>query len=98
MLHFAGSHEPPEIVAGTIDNLSGASAIGFDHVDVLMALGRVRARLRISPDVVPGGMRVAVRARTAQLKADIYQPYLRHEGPPWVGKLSPSTSWFRVRR
>jgi predicted dehydrogenase len=89
LLHFAGSPEPPEIVAGTIDNLSGSPSIGFDHVDVLITLGHVRARLRISPDVVPGGMRVAVRGTNGSLEADIYQPYLRHEGPPWVGKLSP---------
>jgi predicted dehydrogenase len=34
-------------------------------------------------------MRVAVRGTRGSLEADMYQPYLRHEGPPWVGKWSP---------
>ena len=88
LLHFVPSDEPPEIVGGTVRGCNGTS-FGFDHVDVLMTIGRVRARLRISPDVVPGGMRVAIRGTNGSLEADIYQPYVRHEGPPWVGKLSP---------
>ncbi len=89
MLHFAGVTEPPDAVTGTLSNLSGAPALGYDHVDALMSLGDVRARLRISPDVQPSGMRVSLRGDKGSLEADIYQPYLRHEGPPWVGKLSP---------
>jgi predicted dehydrogenase len=89
LLHVAGAHRAPDDVTGTIDNLSGIPELGFDHVDVLMRLGDVRARLRVSPDVQPGGMRVTVRGTRGSLEADVYQPYLRHEGPPWVGKLSP---------
>jgi predicted dehydrogenase len=89
MLHVASWHEEPGEVVGTIRNCSGAPELGFDHVDVLISLGHVRARLRISPDVTPSGMRVTVRGTKGSLEADIYQPYLRHEGVPWVGNRSP---------
>ena len=88
LLHFAG-HAQASDVLGTVRNTTGVSEIGYDHVDALLRLGDVRARLRISPDVLPSSMRVAVRGTGGSLEADMYQPYLRHEGPPWVGKWSP---------
>lgn len=92
-LHLAASPggEPPPIdhVTGTVGNLSGRPEIGLDHVDAAIRAGAVRGRLRISPDVVPSALRLVVRGTGGTLEADVYQPYVRHEGPPWVGKRAP---------
>ena len=89
LLHFVPSPVEDFDVVGTVGNLSGRGEIGYDHVDALVSLGAVRGRLRISPDVLPSSLRVTVRGTNGSLEADLYQPYLRHEGPPWVGKMAP---------
>jgi predicted dehydrogenase len=89
LLHFAPERSSADAVAGTVDNLSGRPEIGFDHVDALVSLGGVRCRVRVTPDVRPDSMRMIVRGTAGTLEADMYQPYLRHEGQPWVGKRAP---------
>lgn len=89
LLHFAPELAEADDVSGTTGNLSNNEAIGVDHVDALVSGPQVRARLRISPDVLPHSLRVAVRGTGGSLEADLYQPYLRRDGPPWVGKRAP---------
>jgi predicted dehydrogenase len=89
LLHFAAPRRGVDTVVGTVDNLSGRPDLKFDHVDVLMNIGDVRGRIRVSPDVLPGSLRVIVRGTGGTLEADLYQPYLRRQGPPWDGKLAP---------
>ncbi len=91
LLHFApdlADRDGTELV-GWLRNRSGRPEIGVDHIDALITGERVRARLRISPDVVPDSLRVALRGTAGSLEADLYQPYVRREGPPWVGKGAP---------
>lgn len=87
-LHFTGRSEFGDVV-GRFDNLSGRAEVVFDHLDALLSVGEVRGRLRISPDVLPDALRVHVRGDAGSLEADVYQPFIRHEGPPWVGKRAP---------
>lgn len=89
ILHFAKSTADPAEVVGTVQNLSGRPEIGIDHIDALVSMGRIRGRLKISPDILPHSFRVTVRGTNGSLDADLYQPFLRHEGPPWVGKRAP---------
>jgi predicted dehydrogenase len=76
-------------VVGTADRLSSRPDVGIDHVDVLVTAGRRRGRIRISPDVTPDSFRVCVRGTEGAVEADLFQPYVRHEGPPHVGKRAP---------
>lgn len=89
LVHFAGTTLDPPTVVGWVDNRSGRPDIGFDHVDALVRIGDVRCRLRISPDVLPGSLRVNIRGTEGVVEADLYRPFVRREGPPWTGKLSP---------
>ncbi|MGI9052517.1 MAG: Gfo/Idh/MocA family protein [Ilumatobacteraceae bacterium] len=89
LLHVTGTSDVPDAALGVVRNLSGRAEIGFDHVDAMLSLGRVRARVRISPDVAPSSLRLVARGTRGSVEADVYQPYLRLEGPPWVGKLAP---------
>lgn len=98
MLHLAPELSDADDIVGTIGNLSGHEAIGADHVDAHISGAHVRARLRISPDVLPHSMRVAVRGTGGSLEADLYQPYLRREGPPWTGNRSPFGMMFEGAR
>jgi predicted dehydrogenase len=85
-LHFAGFSGEVEDVRGRLANLSGNARAGFDHLDALVAAGRVRGRIRITSDVAPDSFRVYVRGTTASLETDLYNPFLRIDGPPNVGK------------
>ena len=89
LLHFAPPSATVGQVTGVMHNLSGRRDIGFDHVDVLVGLNGVRGRLRISPDIAPDALRLVLRGSRGSLEADLYQPYLRREGGPWTGSLSP---------
>lgn len=88
VLHFTGRAEPADVV-GVVDELTGVTDLGFDHLDALLRIGTVRVRMRVAPDVRPSAMRMTIRGTDGTLEADMYQPFVRHEGPPWVGKLSP---------
>ena len=88
-LHFAGESADTDEVIGHVDNLSGKRPVGFDHLDVLITHGLTRGRLRVSPDVAPSCLRLGLRGTAGSLEADLYQPYLLHEGPPFTGKKAP---------
>jgi predicted dehydrogenase len=88
-LRLAGHRGDVDRVAGTVGRLSDHPDIGVDHVDVVVTAGSRRGHLRISPDVQPDSFRLIVRGTAGTVEADLFQPYLRHEGPPFVGKRAP---------
>lgn len=78
-----------ETVMGELVNRSENSRAGFDFLDVLLRAGEARGRLRIAADVGPSEFRVVLRGTEARAEIDLYNPFLRFEGPPDTGKRSP---------
>lgn len=76
-------------VHGRLENRSGNARAGYDFLDALIDAGPVRGRLRVATDVEPPAFRVAVRGSEASVETDLYNPFLRFEGPPDVGKRAP---------
>jgi len=87
-LALAGVDEVSE-VRGTLENRSGNARAGFDFLDALLDAGRVRGRLRIATDTAPDAFRVVVRGTKATAETDLYNPFMRIEGGPNVGKRAP---------
>lgn len=87
-LHFARHSGDVDQVQGRLANLSGNTRIGFDHLDALIVAGQVRGRIRITSDVGPDSFRVYVRGSEASLEADLFNPFMRFDGPPNIGKRS----------
>lgn len=87
-LHFADHHGVVDSVEGTLVNRSGNTRAGFDRLDALVHAGPVTGRLRIASDVRPETFRVHVRGDRGSLETDLFNPYLRYEGPPDIGKRS----------
>lgn len=87
-LMFAGHSGDVDEVQGRLSNLSGNTRAGFDHLDALVVAGDVRGRIRITSDVGPDSFRVYVRGTDASLETDLFNPFLRFDGPPNVGKRS----------
>lgn len=88
-LHFAGRSSEVEDVTGLIENRSGNPRVGFDHLDVLVRTLHCRGRLRIASDLKPDMFRVIVRGTKGRAETDLYNPFLRVEGEPNVGKRAP---------
>jgi predicted dehydrogenase len=87
-LVFAAHSGDVDDVRGRLANLSGNTRAGFDHLDALVVAGDVRGRIRITSDVGPDSFRVYVRGTEASLESDLFNPFLRFDGPPNVGKRS----------
>jgi len=87
-LHFAGQGGEVGKVVGELGNRSGNSRAGYDFLDALVTAGQVRGRLRITADVRPEAFRVHLRGDRGSIETDLFNPYLRFEGPPNVGKRS----------
>lgn len=87
-LVFAGHSGEVDDVRGRLENLSRNERAGFDHLDALVVAGKVRGRIRITSDVGPDSFRVYVRGTEASLESDLFNPFLRFDGPPNVGKRS----------
>ncbi|HET6942077.1 MAG TPA: Gfo/Idh/MocA family oxidoreductase [Sphingomicrobium sp.] len=87
-LVFAGHAGEVDDVQGRLANLSDNSRAGFDHLDALIVAGDVRGRIRITSDVGPDSFRVYLRGTEASLETDLFNPFLRFDGPPNVGKRS----------
>lgn len=85
---LAGVDEVNE-VRGTFANRSGNRRAGLDFLDALLDGGHVRGRLRIATDTAPDAFRVIVRGTSATAETDLYNPFLRVEGAPNVGKRAP---------
>ncbi len=76
-------------VHGRLENRSGNSRALYDFLDVLVDAGRARGRLRIATDVEPPAFRIVVRGSNGSIETDLYNPYIRYEGPPNTGKRAP---------
>ncbi len=87
-LHLAGWRGDVDRVSGFLQNRSGNRRAGFDHLDAIVHAGRTRGRLRLAADVQPDAFRLFVRGTKASLETDLFNPYLRVEGPPFTGKKS----------
>jgi predicted dehydrogenase len=87
--HFADVAAQPEGVIGFLENRSGNTRVGYDHVDVLIEAGEARGRLRIASDIAPPAFRLIVRGTERSVEADFYNPFMRIEGGANVGKRAP---------
>lgn len=88
-LHFAAQSGPIGEVTGFLENRSGNSRIGFDHLDTLVRVGNCRGRLQIASDLKPDKFRFVVRGSKGSAEADFYSPFLRVEGGRNTGKRAP---------
>ena len=75
-------------VYGVLKNRTGNVRARFDHLDVLID-GPVRGRLRVATDAYPEAFRMIVRGTKATVETDLYNPYLRFDAAPNVGKRAP---------
>jgi predicted dehydrogenase len=85
-LYFAGRVQTVDHVTGFLENRSGNARVGYDHLDVLIEAGDVRGRLRIASDIAPPSFKMVVRGTERTVESDFYNPFLRIEGAPNVGK------------
>jgi predicted dehydrogenase len=88
-LHFLDLTGDVDEVMGRVSNLSGHPGVGVDHVDVLISAGDRRGRIKVASDLGPDSFRLMVRGADGVLEAELYQPFVRHEGPPFIGKKAP---------
>lgn len=85
---LTGAAEPYE-VRGFLRNRSGNARAGFDWLDALIDDGAVRGRLRVATDAYPEQFRVILRGTAGTVETDLYNPYLRFDAAPNVGKRAP---------
>lgn len=85
-LHLSGHRGEVDDATGVLENRSANPRAAFDFLDSLIFASDVRGRLRITADVRPETFRVNVRGTRASVETDLFNPYLRFEGPPNVGK------------
>lgn len=95
-LHF-GAVDAVEDVRGWLRNSSGNARAGLDHLDALVRAGPVRGRLKIVPDGHPDMFRVIVRGTKGTIESDLFNPYLRFDGAPNVGKRASLGQWALAR-
>jgi len=76
-------------VRGFLQNRTDNPRAGFDHLDALIDDGAMRGRLRIATDAYPEAFRVVVRGTEGTAETDLYNPYLRYDAAPNVGKRAP---------
>jgi predicted dehydrogenase len=76
-------------VRGFLQNRTDNPRAKFDHLDALIDDGTVRGRLRIATDAYPEAFRVVVRGTEGTAETDLYNPYLRYDAAPNVGKRAP---------
>ena len=87
-LEFTGHRGEVDEVRGFLDNRSANPRAGYDHLDALLVAGRTRGRLRIAADVAPDMFQVYLRGTRASVETDLFNPYLRFDGAPNIGKRS----------
>lgn len=75
-----------ERVMGEYTNRSGNARAEYDFCDVLLRAGPVRGRLRVAADVQPDAFRITLRGTKGSAETDLYNPFLRFEGAPDLGK------------
>ena len=76
-------------VRGFLQNRTDNPRAVFDHLDALIDDGEVRGRLRIATDAYPEAFRVVLRGTEGTAETDLYNPYLRYDAAPNVGKRAP---------
>ena len=76
-------------VRGFLQNRSDNPRARYDHLDALIDDGQVRGRLRVATDAYPEAFRVVVRGTEGTAETDLYNPYLRYDAAPNVGKRAP---------
>lgn len=76
-------------VRGFLQNRSDNPRAKFDHLDALLDDGMVRGRLRATTDVFPETFRIIVRGTEGTAESDLFNPYLRYDAAPNVGKRAP---------
>jgi len=76
-------------VRGFLQNRSDNPRARFDHLDALIDDGQVRGRLRVATDAYPEAFRVVIRGTEGTAETDLYNPYLRYDAAPNVGKRAP---------
>lgn len=76
-------------IRGALLNRSANPRAGFDFLDALVDFGSVRGRLRVATDVYPEAFRVVLRGSAGSVETDLYNPYLRYDAAPNVGKRAP---------
>jgi predicted dehydrogenase len=76
-------------VYGQLSNRSGNPRCGFDFLDALIDNGNTRGRLRIATDTGPDIFRIYLRGSERSVETDLYNPYVRLEGAPNIGKRAP---------
>lgn len=86
--HLTGT-DAVDQVHGRLANLSANARAGYDFLDVLLAAGDKRGRLRIASDIGPAAFRIMVRGSAASIETDLYHPFPGYSGPPDIGKRAP---------
>lgn len=76
-------------VRGFLRNRTANPRAGFDFIDALIDGGSARGRLRVATDAYPEAFRVIVRGTEGTAETDLYNPYLRYDAAPNVGKRAP---------
>ena len=77
--------EAPEIVTGELRNISGNRRAEFDFLDASLRSGDVRGHLIVATDMEPARFRVSLYGTQGSAEIDLYNPYLRFDGPPNIG-------------
>lgn len=88
-LHFANHRGEVDDVRGFFDNLSNNKRAMFDHLDALVRAGGKRGRIRVASDGHPDMFRLIVRGTAGTVETDLFNPYLRFDGNPNIGKRAP---------
>jgi predicted dehydrogenase len=76
-------------IKGFLQNRSQNERAGFDFLDALIDYGISRGRLRVATDAFPASFKLIVRGTKGTVETDLYNPYMRFEAAPNVGKRAP---------
>lgn len=86
-------------LAGRIRNTSGICRLGFDQLDATLAIGSLRGRLRVAPDLRPEGLRLTVRGTAGMFETDLYRPFTNRQRDVGGGAraaIEPITGGLRL--
>ncbi|MEM6300358.1 MAG: hypothetical protein AAF749_01365 [Pseudomonadota bacterium] len=86
-LHFFGEDEVIRVDGNRFSvERQGGGESEVIGLDALVASRGKRGRLRVSPDVKPDMFRLSVHGEKGFLETDLFNPYMRFEGAPNLGK------------
>lgn len=78
-----------DTLLGELSNRSGNQRAKFDFCEAILRKDPVRGRLRIATDVEPSAFRIYLRGSLGSAETDLYNPFLRIEAEPDLGKRYP---------